>query len=145
MAMLNNQMVIHKKSFVKIKQCWFDPPCWFCEKHVFWYPKLWPHDYIHTLSRSPWSSLFGWIYTYRVLDFRVVVFWWRTQGPSENAKTRKFKKTRCRWMHPKTRKFENPKSTKSKRKPRKRENLKIWKVQKKNEKTKTRKSEKCEK
>jgi hypothetical protein len=43
------QWIIHKKSFVKIKQCWFDPPCWFCEKHVFWYPKLWPHDYIHTL------------------------------------------------------------------------------------------------
>ena len=82
------------------------------------------------------------IYIYSVLDFRVVVFWWRAQGPPENAKTRKFKKTRCRWMHPKTRKFENPKSTKSKRKP---ENAKIWKVPKKNKKPKTRKSEKYQK
>ena len=29
------------------------------------------------------------IYVYCVLDFRVVVFWWRAQGPPENAKIQK--------------------------------------------------------
>ena len=85
-------------------------------------------------------------YIYRVLDFRVVVFWWRAEGPPENAKTRKFKKTRCRWMHPKTRKSENlPKKNET----RKRENLKISeKYPQKNknpEIAKIWKSEQCEK
>ena len=75
-------------------------------------------------------------YIYRVLDFRVVVFWWRAEGPPENAKTRKFKKTRCRWMHPKTRKSEN---LQKKTKP---ENAKIWKYPKSiHKKTKTRNRE----
>ena len=54
------------------------------------------------------------IYVYCVLDFRVVVFWWRAEVPPENAKTRKFKKWCCRWMHAKTRKFENSKSSQKK-------------------------------
>ena len=120
-----------------------------------------PSHFIGILSLGPCISFFfsrgstppatdgGYIYIYyiyRVLDFRVVVFWWRAEGPPENAKTRKFKKTRCRWMHPKTRKSEN--LPKKKRNPKTRKSENIRKVSTKKQKpeiAKIWKSEQCEK